>query len=51
MFLEAFPGSSDKNEKILDMSHIEKILYANQINKEYRKIDLSYDEDEEMGDF
>ena len=51
MFLEAFPGPSEKNEKFLNMSHLEDIFFANYMNKLYKKVDLSNDEDEELGDF
>lgn len=51
IFLEAFPGSINGNKKCIDMSHLAEIFPASEIRKIYNKVDLSTDDEEEMGDF
>lgn len=33
MFLEAFAGPSEEDEKLLNMSHLEDIVFANYMKK------------------
>ena len=51
MLLEAFPGKVVHYQKYLDMSHLVELQKANDANKIYKGVDLSDDDEEEMGDF
>lgn len=51
MLCEAFPGKIDGNDRCIDMSHLGELLPANEINHLLDKVDLSDDDEGEMGDF
>ena len=51
ILFEAFPGKVVHHHKYLDMSHLVELQKANDTNKIYNRVDLSDDDEEEMGDF
>lgn len=51
IFYEAFPGQVDGNNRYIEMSHLNEIIQANEINQLYDKVDLSDDDEGVMGDF
>jgi Ca2+-binding EF-hand superfamily protein len=48
---EAFPGKIVGTTRYLDMSHLIELVKASDTDKLYSKVDLSDDDEEEMGDF
>jgi hypothetical protein len=51
LFFDAFPGRIEEDRKYIEMTHLNELVQANKINNMFDKVDLSEDNEEEMGDF